>query len=205
MTNLLLNDYEGLPLFQAVASRTCNRCFDTGLWLTENNQVEACPVLVLTRAHNLPNAESRLLRRSAELVKDRKIYINPQAFDLARLLTNFDSLSPCPRQEIFETFYDSSVLTYPNQLRKFHALIEELRSIWLLPIGSRKTAPSGYWIITDLQDFKNWFNRVKSAPITQLSTIHKVARHNFPLFAEQLELEFWKDINNEVEATADVA
>ncbi len=60
-------------------------------------------------------------------------------------------------------------------------------------VGSRKQEPSGYWIITDLEDFKEWFDRVKAAPITQLTTIHRVAKANFPVFAEQIEMDFWTD------------
>lgn len=198
MLNSSINEFEGLPLFQSVANRTCYRCLNTGLFLSPDNKIETCPILEHARGtHNLPNNASIVLRRSVEILGGRRIWINPQSFDLARLLTNFDSTEPCPRHEIFETFYDSSAMSYANQLRKFHALIEELRAVWLLPIGSRKIEPSGYWIITDLTDFKNWVDRVKCAPITQLSTIHKVARHNFPVFAEQMELDFWSDINSE--------
>lgn len=193
----LSTDFSDLPLFASVASRTCSRCFDTRLWLTPENKVELCPRIMRGEVHIGANEESIMLKRSTDLLDEKQIWINPQAFDLARLLTNFDTKNPCPRHEIFETFYDVTPGSYNNLLRKFHALIEELRLIWLLPIGSRKTEPSGYWIITDLDDFKKWIDRVKSAPITQLSTIHKVARHNFPVFARQLELEFLHDLRAE--------
>jgi len=196
MLNTSTNEFEGLPLFQAVASRTCVRCFGTSMALNSDNIVEACTSLKLL-THPLPNEASLMLLRSLSLLKEKQIWINPQAFDLARLLTNFDSKTPCPRQEIFDTFYDATTLSNQNQLRKFHALIEELRSIWLLPVGSRKTEPSGYWVVTELADFKEWFERVKAAPVTQLITIYKVARHNFPVFAEQMELKFWNDIKME--------
>lgn len=196
MQNLSANEFEGLPLFQAVASRSCDTCFGTTLVLSPYNVVEPC-LKQLYRNHPLPNEAATILLRSTKLLKEKQIWINPQAFDLARLLTNFDSKKPCPRGEIFDTFYDATVLSYQNQLRKFHALVEELRSIWLLPVGSRKTEPSGYWVITELADFKEWFERVKAAPITQLSTIHRVARHNFPVFADQMELEFYNDIKAE--------
>lgn len=200
MLNTSTNEFEGLPLFQAVASRTCNRCFDTGLWLASDNAVEMCPGRLRNESHASPNAAAQNLCRSVKLLNEKQIWINPQAFDLARLLTNFDSKTPCPRQEIFDTFYDTTTLSYQNQLRKFHALIEELRSIWLLPVGSRKTEPSGYWVVTELADFREWFERVKAAPVTQLITIYKVARHNFPVFAEQMELQFLSDIQTETEA-----
>ena len=69
-------------------------------------------------------------------------------------------------------------------------MIEDLRSEWLLPVGARKDDPSGYWIITDAADFAEWFTRSKSSPLTQLTTIHRVARRHFPTFAGQIELDF---------------
>lgn len=187
---------EILPLFQSVASRTCPRCFDTGLWLTPRNEVAVCPRVQMKEPHAEPNRASVVLRRATNRLSGSNYHITPQVFDLARLLTNFTTDRPCPRQEIFNTFYGDTNLTYSNQLRKFHALVEELRNVWLLPVGSRKNDPSGYWIITDLDDYKAWYKRTTSAPITLLTTIHKNARHNFPVFAEQVEFEFWKDFTD---------
>jgi hypothetical protein len=93
-------------------------------------------------------------------------------------------------------------MTPANQLRKFHAAIEELRRVWMLPIGSRKDSPAGYWIITDVKDFEEWINRSKSAPITQLTTIYKVAKRNFPIFAEQMELDIFNDAENDLPSAA---
>lgn len=188
---------EKLPLFELVASRTCNRCFDTGIWLTPRNEVEACPRVQCGEAHAEQNEASKKLEREAKRLHEMSFRISAQVFDLARLLTNFTTENPCPRQEIFDTFFGDTNLSDQSQLRKFHLMIEELRGDWLLPIGSRKDEPSGYWIITNLQDFKDWYKRATSAPVTQLSTIHKNARHNFPFYAEQVEFNFWKDMTDE--------
>lgn len=194
----LSTDYLDLPLFRTVAERTsCERCFDTGIWLTPRNEVAVCPNVQLGKPHREPNEASLILRRSTNLLFEKQIWIQAQAFDLARLLTNFTTENPCPRQEIFATFYGATNLSESNQLRKFHSLIEELQKIWLLPVGARKNEPSGYWIITDLADFKVWLKHAMSAPITRLSTLHKVARHNFPVFAEQMEFDFWHDFTDE--------
>lgn len=188
---------ENLPLFDSVASRTCPRCFDTGIWLTPKNQVEYCPRVLMGDHPYEPNDAAVRVYREAYRLKGLEIYIQNQSFDLARLLTNFSTDHPCPRQEIFDTFYGDTELTYSNQLRKFHGIIEEFRKLWLLPIGSRKAEPSGYWIITELADYKEWYKRATAAPITQLSTIHRNAKHNFPVFAEQMELNFWRDLEEE--------
>ena len=182
-----------MPLF-AMLQKQCKRCFDTGIWLTPSNEVWVCPRIQCGDLHAEPNDASLILRRSVNRLFAMHTRIDPMCFDLARILSNFSSETPCSRQAIFDHFFGDTNFTYQNCLRKFHGMIEELRRVWLMPIGSRKKDPSGYWIITDLEDFKAWVNRVKSAPITQLTTIHKVAKHNFPIFAEQLELEFYTDI-----------
>ncbi len=187
-------------LFAAVVPvNACERCFDTGIWLTPRNEVAVCPRVQMREPHCEPNDAALILRRAANRLFQRKLWVNPLCFMLARVLTNYTSAAPCSRVDLFDLFFADTNLLESNKLRKFHSFIEELRSIWLLPIGSRKIEPSGYWMITDLEDFKAWIARVKSAPITQLSTIHRVAKHNFPIFAEQLELEFWNDLNPQSE------
>lgn len=191
ISNLIEN-----PFANVIPATACQRCFDTGIWLTPTNKVEICPNIQLGKPHAEPNQASLLLRRATNRLFHQQFWIHAQVFDLARILTNFDSKTPACRKQLMDVYFADTELSEAHQLRKFHGFIEELRKIWLLPIGSRKVEPSGYWIITDLEDFKGWFNRVKSAPITQLSTIHKVAKFNFPIFAEQMELEFWNDFNS---------
>lgn len=187
--------YDDLPLF-AFVRRNCERCLDTGVWLTPLNIIAVCPRIQCRETHNEPNKASLQLQRSANLMVDRQYRINPMCFDLARILTNYSSEKPCTRQSLFDHFFDSS-FTEDNKKRALMGWVEELQKVWLLPIGSRKVPPFGYWIITELEDFKEWFKHAKAAPITRLTTIHKVARHNFPIFAEQMELEFWNDIQTE--------
>lgn len=182
------------PFRSIVPDARCPRCLDTRVWLTPTNQVEYCP---RSCAAPQTNPAAFLMGRAAWRLRSMGIHINPFAFDLARILTHHTTDQPCLRVDLLEFFFAETNLSGANRLRKFHELVEDLRKIWLLPIGSRKYKPSGYWIITDLEDFKAWFERVKVAPITQLSTIHKVARANFPIFAEQMELDFWKNINAE--------
>lgn len=187
------------PFRLVVPNAQCSRCLDTGVWLAPTNAVETCDLW--SKTPHAPNPSAILLARSARRQESLENHINPFAFDLARILTHYTTDAPCLRLDLLEFFFADTILSGANRLRKFHALVEELRQVWLLPIGSRKFKPSGYWIITDLEDFKAWFNhRVKAAPVTQLTTIHHVAKYNFPLFAEQLEIEFFSDIKGESEA-----
>jgi hypothetical protein len=82
-------------------------------------------------------------------------------------------------------------------LRIFAFTIEELRHKWTLPVGGRKFRPSGYWIITDLEDCKAWLRQATSAPRTQLVTIWRAAKAAFPILAGQGEFEFMNGLETE--------
>lgn len=163
----------------------CFECSDIG-FVVERNVKKLCWRRSYPH-HNTPNAAALMLERAVEHLMVRKLIVEPQHFEIAKLLARYTTAAPFTSARLLETHF---VLP----LRSFMGIIEDLRRVWLLPVGSRKSAPVGYWIITDQADFASWVERAKAAPITQLTTIHAVARRNFPVFAEQLELEFWQDM-----------
>ena len=175
----------------------CTLCGNFGMWITPKGDVQPCPVIARGDRHAEPNAAAKLAARAIEIMQRNGQYIDCRQFDLVRELSEYTSENPCDRKKILSDRFSYLPMSEANQLRRFHYCIEELRREWLLPVGSRKEEPSGYWIITDQADFEKWVRRTKSAPITQLSTIHKVAKRNFPIFAEQMELEFWNDIRTQ--------
>ncbi|MCC7308296.1 MAG: hypothetical protein IT173_12075 [Acidobacteria bacterium] len=177
------------PLFEYIAR--CIVCADTHVSISPQGRIERCPLLRV-QPHNQPGPAAHVFGRAALRVAAARGPVNAKAFDLARFLTRFSSAVPCERSELIRVHFDYSV----HKLRNLHSTVEVLRREWLLPVGSRKDVPSGYWIITELDDFSRWVSRARSAPITQLTTIHRVAKANFPLFAEQLELDFWRDLSD---------
>ena len=173
----------------AVGLPACSICFDTGVWMNPHGLMVECPQQPIVR-HAPPSPAGAVFRRAALNLARRSGPVNAKCFDLGRYLTSWTSERPCERDHLLDKHF-----SYANsRLRNLHSTVEELRRVWLLPVGSRKDAPSGYWIITELEDFAEWVERSKSAPITQLTTIHRVARANFPVFAEQFELDFWNNI-----------
>lgn len=183
------------PFVKILPRGVCDRCFNTGIWLTPRNEVAVCPRVQMGEPHAVPNPAGFILR--AKMKRLFGTFIHPQSFDLARILTFYTSAKPLRKASVFDLFWGDTELDEPRKLRKFHALIETLRNHWLLPVASRKNEPSGYWIAADLEDYKAWFYRSASAPVTQLSTLHRNAKANFPVFAEQLELDFWKDFGGD--------
>ena len=162
----------------------CFECSDLGFVIQQG-----CKRLCWRRAaegHAEPNAAARTLDRAIDHLAVRKIVIDQYSFEIAKILTQYTSDRPFDKGTILATHLAQS-------LRSFHYIIEDLRKIWLMPIGSRKHKPYGYWIITEPKDFAEWVEREKAAPITQLTWLSAVARRNFPVFAEQLELDFWQE------------
>ena len=181
---------ESMPPVHETGLR-CDRCGDLGITIWPQGNVDTCPAIKLGHSHDEPNAAARIIERATRSLAYRRIPVNSLSFDVARALSRRTTDDPAPRQTILDKYFGWAS---HQRLRKFHYVIEELRSVWLLPVASRKGTPHGYWIATDEADFKEWVERSKSAPLKQLSTIHAVARANFPILAEQLEYEFWKDL-----------
>ena len=175
----------------------CDRCFDLGITLSPTDSVGVCPAVRVGLLHNAPTAGGQTLARSfiGQTVPQR-------TFDLARHLTRFTADEPCPGNELIARFFNYLPMSEHNQKRHLANAIEDLRKTWFLPVGARKDSQSGYWIITDIDDFAEWVNRAKAAPITQLRTIYAVAKRNFPAFAGQLELDFLTETDAELQEAA---
>lgn len=182
-----------MPLFQG-SIYICDLCLNTGMTRTIKD-VTVCPLGCSLQKNEASWLLFQSFARKSRIAEKDDQQIDFLAFDIARILTRFSSEKPCPRRRLEELFFElHGKENHGDTERKIKGYIETLRHDWLLPIGSRKSDPCGYWIITDLEDFKNWYSSVTQAPITLLSTIHKVAKHNFPVFAEQMELDFWTDL-----------
>lgn len=169
----------------------CFSCGDLGFDLSKEGIVSTCWRVKAKAPHNPPSDAAVMVGRALHAMLIEKVAVDRQLFDVVKTLIRFTSAVPCTRQQLIEGHFDYS----PAAVRNCQAAIETLRRVWLLPVGSRKEAPSGYWIVTDAADFAAYFDRAKSAPVTQLTTIYRVAKRNFPIFAEQIELDFWNDVS----------
>lgn len=165
----------------------CHSCGDLG-FVIEKNTLKHCWREFSTPEHNAPNEAANMLQGAIERLALNNYHFDPLVFEVAKQLTYYTTTRPFDKERSLETHF-----TMP--LRSFMGIIETLRRVWLLPVGSRKSAPTGYWIIVDIDDFKEWVTRFKSAPSTQLATAAELARRNFPILAKQLELEFWQDVH----------
>ena len=179
-----------LPLFSEPQS--CDLCFGIGLRISPSGRVEQCPALTLGQPHADLLPAAMMIQRAVTILRRRDSDLDSVHFDIARTLAKHSTDKPCSRYELIDRHF-SYVPGREGQRRAVSNAIRYLRDICLLPVGSRKGDPSGYWIITDEADFRAWVDRVRSGPVTELTTIHRVAKANYPIFAEQLELDFWRD------------
>ncbi len=179
-----------LPL--AARPLTCPVCVDVGLRVSPQGRVEYCPTLQLEGPHAELSLTGALITRCVESLWRRTIVPDTRSFEVARFLSTFDSTKPCKRDELIEKFFSYGTSSETRR-RELNHVVRMLRDIWCLPVCSRKVRPAGYWIATDEADFREWVERAMAEPITTLSTIHRVAKANWPRYAEQLEFAFWQD------------
>lgn len=172
----------------------CFACHDLGLEYQDGGVASQCWRIAAGAPHNSQNAAAQMIERALREMRIEKVAIDRHTFEVARSLAEFTSANPAKRDDLIKRHFTFTA----SALRNFHAAIEILRKVWLLPVGSRKgthdESPAGYWIITDAADFAEWFATAKTAPITQLTTIHRLAKRNFPILAEQMDIEFYNDV-----------
>ena len=177
----------------------CFHCGDLGFDVDKFGVVSTCWRIPTGTPHNEANEAAKMIERACRSLMIEKVAIDQHVFHVAKTLTQYTTATPCNRDWLLDAHFQHT----PSSLRNLASVIETLRKVWLMPIGSRKESPSGYWIIIDAEDFANWVTHAKAAPVTQLTTIHRVAKRNFPVFADQLELDFWRDMGTQqVQAAA---
>lgn len=178
----------------------CPMCWNSGLKMTPAKTIQCCPALQIKSDSHPVNYSAKSIHRATEWLNERFIAMNELQFDLARILSNFTATSPVKCRDLEQYFLGFTALDSESRRRKILKSIHDLKDGWQLPVGSSRKPPEGFWLISTLEDFKRQVIVDKSQPITSLSLIHKVARRNFPIFAEQLELDFFGNVEKENES-----
>jgi hypothetical protein len=172
----------------------CPNCWNSGLVFSPSKTIQVCPRIQMNpKAHPI-NSASRFIQKASTFLNDRVIALNELQFDLARILCNFTSSRPIKCRELEQYFLGFTALDAEAKRRKILAMVSDLKGKWNLPVGSSRSAPEGFWMISTLEEFKEQVKRDSSQPITSLTTIHSVARRCFPEFAEQMQLDFFENV-----------
>jgi hypothetical protein len=152
----------------------CTQCWDTGLAPKPSDRGR-CPAC--STAPRAANAAASLLARAIHRRLDAEQTIEERPFQLACLLTHFSTKRPIKRAPLQEMMELGE--------REFKKQIEILRRDWVLPIGSRKGTPNGYWIITSEADFQEWHRHFRRQALTEFATANQLMEQNFPALAKR--------------------
>lgn len=193
-----------MPLFNALPhlKAHCGACLDTGMFRRTSGEVVLCPRKCVTKYSDA----AKQLYRAVFARQSKRLWIEAQAFDLARILTHYTAENPCKRERLQSTFFaEHPDAQIGDGERKIKGLIEVLRHDWLLPVGSSKRPPHGHWIMTSAAELHEWRKAATAAPITQLATIYRVYRHNAPHFHGQTELDYLAESGDELDLMLELA
>jgi hypothetical protein len=171
----------GMPALHTIKAITwysCDDCFDSTLLWTKQGPDVCLPCL---SRKDLPPSAARLTHVCFDRVKANH-FLHKQQFDLARLLCKATAKYPLGLNTLCAHLQLSD--------RSVKGYIETLRSQWLLPIGSSKFPPSGYYWISSPDEFKQWLEAYLSQPKEEFRTAHRMLRANFPELAGQINFDF---------------
>jgi hypothetical protein len=163
----------------------CADCWDSTITYTPDGLKKCAPCL---SGKVSPRAE-----RLAECVWariDKKKGVEPPVLNVARLLIHATVENP------LSNFTLQGYLRSTE--REIKAAVRELRREWLLPIGSSRRAPTGYFWIETAAAFIEWARVYRSQAIDELATLYKLQRANFPDLAGQESFKFVEAIEDEM-------
>ena len=165
----------------------CDKCLDTGIALDKDGHPIRCDLHDAT--FEFSEAAARLSTR-LWLMADKRKTVEARTLRIARLLTHatFD----CPLQgKVLRSYFDMSE-------REVKSVVEELRAEWVLPIGSRRMPPYGYYWITSPEEFKDWLRTMRGQAMSELSTSYGLYRACYPELAGQEALDFAEDFSRDL-------
>lgn len=180
----------------------CDRCLGLGKVIAPSGIVATCPTIIMRGRDHYLSPAGHIISRAVDRLQSLGAVADATSFEIARTLSRHSRELPCSRRELIDRHFDyvsgpDAPSRDEHRRRAVSKAIESLRNEWRLPVCSRKDRPSGYWIATGVEDFAEFFDRACREPITHLSTLHRMAKANWPVFAEQIELDFWEAADGE--------
>jgi biotin operon repressor len=162
---------------------SCADCWDSTIAITPKGIERCC----LDKGSSTPAAEK--LSEHVLLRVEKKMEIDPRVLNTARAIITATVEQPISGHTLQAILRESR--------RSVSAFVEELRSEWVLPIGSTRHL-GYYWMHTE-KDFIDWSRPYRGQAITSLATVYRMQRKNFPNLAGQGSLEFVEQVKSEME------
>jgi hypothetical protein len=123
--------------------------------------------------------------------KERKLPVEIQTLNLARYLIHSTPEEP---------LYGYTLQGYLRATeREVKAAARELRREWVLPIGSSRKPPYGYYWMLTAKDFLAWARVYRAQAIDELVTLYRMQRRNYPELSGQGKLGFVEAVTQEIE------
>lgn len=173
---------EGQRGLQLATGFECPTCYDSQLAADAYN----CPDCLFQ-----PQEFEQAARQLARAVFNRESagLSLEKDFELARALVRATVARPV-RNAIL------AVLLGVNE-REVKRIIQTLRTDWLLPIGSLREPPYGYYWMATPEDCLAWFNVMKSQALSELGTAYRLIKRHYPQLAGQLAINFAEEVSPE--------
>ncbi len=179
---------EGTRVAVALAAAACRACFDTGLVFARGEAVRCALCFIEDKSLSTPAVRLAVALWS---LRDKGHKTDAQTFEVARVLTHAAAAAPFTNEAIASHLKLSE--------RKVKDIVRTLRREWLLPIGSSRQLPYGYyWILTPKQ-FLDWSRVYRAQAIDELVTLHRLQRANFAELSGQGSFDFAETVKRELE------
>lgn len=175
------------PVVEIVNS-ACRKCLDTGVALDRAGHPIRCDAHA--NAFEFSEAAVRLSVRLWLMVSQQKA-VDARTVRIARLLAHATFDRPL-QGKLLRSHFDMTE-------RDLKGVIETLRAEWVLPIGSRRVPPYGYYWIDSPEEFKDWLRTMRSQAMRELSTAYRLYRDVYPELAGQESLDFAADFSRDLQ------
>jgi hypothetical protein len=174
---------------QTMGVRVCPSCWSTGVAARIQSEqlffsrCGACNSAVFT---------SPALRLSERIFQraEKCLPVDVRELVMSRALVHATPHVPAPRHLLMSLLGATE--------REVKDIARTLRREWVLPVGSNRRKPYGYYWISTAEEYLEWSRPYRAQALDELVTEHKL-RQLFPELAGQSSFDFVHDLQRQIE------
>lgn len=175
-------------LIEQIVSANCGECLGTGIAVTSKGPGRC--TLCHADEVQFSEAAARLAVR-LWVLQDKEQTVDPQTLKLARLLTHATFETPLQGRLLREHFNLSE--------RDLKSHVESLRAEWVLPIGSHRQPPYGYYWMRSPEEFQHWLRTMRAQAMRELVVAYRLFNEVYPELAGQESFDFANDFSSDLQ------
>lgn len=165
----------------------CPECSDTGIAMQLYGPSE-CKVCAYKERPFNPTAR-RIHDCVLELIA-RGTKIDAQLWEVARALAHSSFDAPVPGEKL-QAKLGIDRRTLSDRMKR-------LRDEWFLPALATRQKPTGYYVATRPEHFELWRRHTYGQAMSELVTLYRLQRSNFPELAGQQTLDFVNAVSQDL-------